>query len=100
MTIARFYIMESGEGGDAALNSALQTLADKIRALPGSAGIDLLHDGANRNRFIFVEKWVSAQAHQNAKGSVDQETLGAVSAACGKPPESFDGTYFDYIKTI
>jgi quinol monooxygenase YgiN len=100
MTIARFYVMEAGDGRDAALEAALTTLADKIRVLPGSAGIDLLHDGNNASRFIFIEKWVSSQAHQNAKGSVDKETLGAVSAACGKPPESFDGAYFDYLKTI
>jgi quinol monooxygenase YgiN len=100
MTIARFYIMEAGEGKDTALKSALLTLADKIRERAGSAGIDVLHDGSNTSRFIFVEKWASAQDHQNAKGTVDKETLEAVANACGKPSESFDGAYFDYLKTI
>jgi quinol monooxygenase YgiN len=100
MTVARFYIMNAGEGKEAALEAALLRLADKIRVLPGSAGIEVLHDDSNANRFIFVEKWVTPQAHFDAKGSVDKETLEAVSSAFGKPPENFDGAFFDYLKTV
>jgi len=97
MTTARFYIMHAAVGTDAALETALRDLADKVRPLPGCEGVELLRDSGNERRFIFIEKWNSIEAHKEAGKALDKEALAPVMAALDGPP---DGSYLDYLKTI
>lgn len=97
MTTARFYIMHAAEGKDAALETALRSLADSVRALPGSEGVELLRDSGNERRFFFIEKWTSIEAHKEAGKALGKEALAPVMAALDGPP---DGSYLDYLKTV
>lgn len=97
MTTARFYIMHAAEGKDAALETALRDLADKVRPLAGSEGVELMRDSGNERRFIFIEKWASIEAHKDARKALGQDALVSVMAALDGPP---DGSYLDYLKVI
>lgn len=97
MTIARHYIMHAAEGHDATLETALFALADAVRAIPGSEGVELLRDLGNERRFIFIEKWESVEAHKNARDHLPKDAFAPVGAVLDGPP---DGAYFDYLKTV
>lgn len=97
MTVARHYIMHAAEGHDATLETALRQLADAVRGLPGSEGVELLRDVGNERRFIFIEKWESVDAHKGAGAHLPKEALAPVMGALEGPP---DGAYFDYLKTV
>jgi len=95
MTVARIYIMHASE--TAALESALETLADAVRPLPGCDGIELLRDLGNEKRFLFIEKWASEEDHKNAGSMLPKDVMTAIGAALDGPP---DGAYFDYLKVV
>jgi quinol monooxygenase YgiN len=97
MTIARHYVMHAAEGQDAVLETALGSLADAVRALPGSEGVELLRDLGNERRFIFIEKWESVEAHKDAGRQLPKELMSPVMGALDGPP---DGAYFDYLKVV
>jgi heme-degrading monooxygenase HmoA len=97
MTIARHYLMHAAEGKDATLETALAGLADVVRALPGSEGVELLRDLGNERRFVFIEKWESVEAHKAGGPLVPKDVFAPVMAALDGPPE---GAYLDYLKTV
>jgi heme-degrading monooxygenase HmoA len=95
MTVARIYIMHASDS--AAMEAALEPLADAVRAMDGSEGVEVLRDLGNEKRFIFVEKWVSEEAHAAGFDVLDKSLLGPVGAASDGPP---DGAYYDYLKVV
>jgi len=97
MTIARVYIMHAAEGKDATLETALAKLADLVRKVPGSEGVELLRDLGNERRFLFIEKWDSVESHAAGLESLPQGALDDIGPALDGPP---DGAYFDYLKTV
>ena len=97
MTVARHYVMNAGEGKDAALETALGALADAVRKVDGCEGVELLRDLGNERRFIFIEKWASIEAHKEGGKTLDKGLFAPMMAALDGPP---DGAYFDYLKTI
>ncbi len=97
MTVARIYIMHAADGHDATLETGLTALADAVRQAPGSEGVELLRDLGNEKRFIFIEKWVSEEAHGAAFEALDKSLLGPVQASVDGPP---DGSYYDYLKVV
>jgi quinol monooxygenase YgiN len=94
MTIARHYVMHALEGRDAELETALATLADAVRKVPGSEGVELLRDLGNERRFVFIEKWTSVEAHKDSRGHLDKDAFTPVAAVLDGPPE---GAYLDYL---
>lgn len=97
MTIARHYVMNAAEGRDAQLETALTALADAVRKVPGSEGVELLRDLGNERRFVFIEKWTSVEAHKGALDHLGKDALAPIMAALDGPP---DGAYLDYLKTV
>lgn len=97
MTVARHYVMMAKAGSSAALETALAVLADDVRALPGSEGVELLRDAGNEHRFVFIEKWTTVEAHKNGGDALGKEALSAVMSAIDGPPE---GAYLDYLKVV
>lgn len=97
MTIARHYLMHALEGRDAELETALATLADAVRKVPGCEGVELLRDLGNERRFVFIEKWASVEAHKEGGKQIPKEIFGPMMAALDGPP---DGSYLDYLKTV
>ncbi|MDX3884740.1 MULTISPECIES: putative quinol monooxygenase [Edaphosphingomonas] len=97
MTVARHYIMNAVEGRDATLETALRDLADKVRAISGCQGVELLRDIGNERRFIFIEKWDSVDAHKAAGPQLGKDALAPILAVLDGPP---DGDYLDYLKVV
>lgn len=97
MTVARHYIMHAAEGKDSVLETALYQLADAVRGIPGSEGVELLRDVGNERRFVFIEKWESVDAHKAAGDHLPKDALAPVMGALDGPP---DGAYLDYLKTV
>ena len=97
MTIARHYTMTAASGKGDALENALAALGDQVRAIAGCDGIELLRDPDNMDRFIFIEKWSSAEVHKTAGRHVDQDAMGKVMALLGAAPE---GGTLHYIRII
>jgi heme oxygenase (mycobilin-producing) len=97
MTIARHYLMHAAEGRDSELETALGRLADVVRQLPGSEGVELLRDLGNERRFIFIQKWASVEAHKSAVALIAKEDFAPMMATLDGPPE---GAYLDYLKTV
>jgi quinol monooxygenase YgiN len=97
MSVARTYIMHAAEGKDADLETALGNLADAVRVIAGSEGVELLRDAGNERRFIFIEKWSSIEAHKEGGKALGKEAFGPIMAAIYGPPDS---AYFDYLKVL
>ncbi len=94
MTVGRVYRMTAAEGQGDVLVGALAALRELVLTKPGCSGIDLLRDDADANRFLFIEKWDSVEAHQAVLGSLPPEALAGVMGALAGPPE---GTYETYL---
>ena len=94
MTIARHYKMiaapEKGEELLAALNALKRALAD----IAGFEGADLMRDVEDGNRFTFIERWTSIEAHKQGGKQLPKEALAPVMDALGATPE---GVYLAYI---
>ncbi len=97
MTVARHYVMSAAPGQEAPLETALVALADVVRALDRSEGVELLRDTEQPSRFIFIEKWTSIEAHKSAGKQVPKDVFAPVMAALASPPE---GSYLDYLKRV
>jgi quinol monooxygenase YgiN len=97
MTVARHYVMHAKDGHSATLEEALSVLAEKVREVPGSEGVEMLRDIGNEHRFIFIEKWVSVEAHKDASKHLPAEVLAPLGTLLDGPP---DGAYFDYLKIV
>ncbi|RJF90887.1 putative quinol monooxygenase [Sphingomonas cavernae] len=97
MTVARHYVMHAAEGKDAVLETALRQLADAVRGIPGSEGVELLRDVGNERRFVFIERWETVDAHKAAGEHLPKDALAPVMGALDGPPE---GAYLDYLKTV
>lgn len=96
MTIARHYVMIAADGQEAALEAALSAIANMVRGLPGCEGVDMMRDCANPQSFMFIEKWVSIDAHQTAGAQFPKEMMAPVTSALAQKPA---GTYLEYIMT-
>lgn len=96
MTIARHYRMDAAEGKAEALLSALTALAAALKAIPGFEGADLLRDVDQPNRFVFIEKWTSVQAHKDGGALLPKEALAPLMAALAGRPEA---AYLEYQPT-
>ena len=76
------------------LAAALDTLAEAVRSLPGCKGVDLLRDIADADRFMFIEKWQSVEAHKTAGALLSRGALAPVMAALAQSPEA---GYLEYL---
>ena len=97
MTIARHYIMTAKPGTGDALRSALEALADAVRPLAGCEGVEMLRDTEAADRFVFIEKWASIDAHKSAASQLPKEAFGPMMATLAGRP---DGSYLEYGKII
>ena|ERR1700761_686725 len=94
MAIARVYQMTAAEGKDQMLLEALTALERLVRPLEGCLGVDLLRDVKHTNKFLFIEKWHSVEAHKAAAPLLPKPSFAAVMQAIAEPPAS---SYQDYV---
>lgn len=87
MTVIRQYMMVAAEGKANSLLAALRTLATAVEALPGSEGVDLLRDIDRPERFVFVERWASVEAHKAGSGALSKDLIATVMAPLAAPLE-------------
>ena len=94
MTVARHYKMVAAEGKAEALLAALGALAGALKPIPGYVGADLMRDVDQPNRFVFIEKWTSIEAHKAGGPLLPKDVLGGLMATLADKP---DGAYLDYL---
>jgi len=96
MTVARHYRMVAAQGKGAELLAALTALVQALNNIPGFEGVDLLRDIEDGDKFIFIEKWSSVEAHKSAALQLHKDTFAPVAATLAGRP---DGSYLDYQPT-
>jgi quinol monooxygenase YgiN len=84
----RFYRMTARPGEEAALQAALEGLAQVVRAIEGNVGVELLVDHAAPGRFVFLERWRDHAAYEAGSKLLAKAALAPVMAALGEPPEA------------
>ncbi len=94
MTVVCYYVMHAGENKAGALEIALTTLAGIVRPIAGCEGVQLLRDLGNDRRFVFVEKWLSVEAHKASGAHVPKEAFAPIMGLVESPPDS---GYLDYL---
>ena len=87
MPVIRQYVMVAAEGRAEELLKALRALGIAVEALSGCEGTELLRDIDKRERFVFVEHWISVEAHKGGAGGLSKELIGAVMAPLAAPLE-------------
>lgn len=95
--IARHYMMNAKAGDGDELRAALAILADAVRPLPGCDGVEALRDIADPDRFVFIERWQTVEAHRSAGALLPKDTLAPVMAVLACRPE---GGYLEYLETV
>jgi len=88
MTIAMQYVLTAAEGRDGALEAALRDLGALVRPTPGCDGVEILRDSRRPERFVFVEKWASTQAHRDAAGILPKDAFEPVMALLSEKPDA------------
>lgn len=94
MSVARHYVMRAAEGKEADLLSALTGLVGSLVKISGFEGADLLRDVDKSDRFIFIEKWSSVEAHKEGGSVLPKEALAPLMASLAGRPE---GAYPNYL---
>lgn len=87
MAVIRQYVMVAAESRAEELLRALRSLGTAVEALSGCEGTDLLRDIDKPERFVFVEHWVSLEAHKGGAGTLSKELIDAVMAPLAAPLE-------------
>jgi quinol monooxygenase YgiN len=87
VSVARHYVMLAGEGKAEALAAALEALAQAVRALPGCLSVEGLVDVDQAERFIFIERWESLEAHKSAGALLPKALMAPVMASLAQKPE-------------
>ena len=88
MGYVRLYRMTARDGMGPALRAALEALASRVAALSGSAGTELFEDAEKPGQFVFLERWTSADAHQDGGKLLGKEAFAPIMAVLNGPPES------------
>lgn len=89
--IIRQYSMQAPVGGEQILMDALVSLAEEIRPIEGCLGFEILRNLDDPTRVVFVERWVSVDAHQGSGSQLTKDVLTPLMAALAGPAE---GAYF------
>jgi quinol monooxygenase YgiN len=88
MAYIRYYCMTAREGEEEALRSALEALSDKVRPISGCGGTELLEDADKPGRYVFLERWTSADAHKEGGKLLGKGAFAPIMATLAGPPES------------
>lgn len=87
MTIARHYTMIAAPGKGEQLLGALQDLQRALVGINGFEGAELMRDTEDENRFVFIEKWTSVEAHKQGGEQLPKDAFAPVMGALGAKPE-------------
>ncbi len=88
MSIVRHYLMVAKPGEEDTLSDALGALAAKVRPIDGCEGVELYKDADKGERFTFIERWASIEAHKAGGKLLGKEAFAPIMAALACPPEA------------
>ncbi len=88
MSFVRSYLMIAKPGDEPALAAALERLAGKVRPIEGCTGVELYQDIDKPERFTFLERWTSIDAHKAGGKLLGKEAFAPIMAALAAPPEA------------
>lgn len=80
------YDMVALSGQSFALSNALDRLASAIRGLSGCAGVTLLQDNADEQRFLFIEHWPSREVYQQASRQLPASAFSPIKTFLAQSP--------------
>jgi heme oxygenase (mycobilin-producing) len=88
MAYLKHYIMIAKPGEETALAEALEALKVKVMPLDGCEEVIFLRDLDRPERFVFMERWTSVEAHKAGGAVLGKGALAPVLAALGEPPQA------------
>ena len=88
VSYVRYYVMTAKDGESEALRTALTELAGKVAPLDGCDAIELYRDADTPERFHFLERWQSLNAHKEGGKALGKEVFAPVTAALASSPEA------------
>lgn len=88
MAFVRSYLMIAKQGDEQLLLDALRALAEKVRPIAGCDGVELYQDIDKPERFTFLERWASLDAHKAGGKLLGKEAFAPIMAALASPPEA------------
>jgi len=86
MEITRINSFQAAEGKNEQLFDFLFNLMSYISASAGNLSTELLRESGENGRFAVIEKWESAEAHQQSIAAYPKEKMQAAMPLFGAPP--------------
>ena len=86
MKITRINSFQAAEGKNEQLFDFLFNLMPYISASAGNLSTELLRESGENGRFLVIEKWESAEAHQQSIAAYPKEKMQAAMPLFGVPP--------------
>ena len=84
--IIKHYTMQARAAEGPALRSALDALADHVCRIDGVVGLLVCRDAADPDRFVFIERWASADHYDRGSGQIDKALFKPVMAVLTAAP--------------
>lgn len=97
MSIAQTYILHAAEGREADVCDVLERMAAAVRPLPGCESVIVLQDDKTPSRFLFIESFVDAEAHQATVPLMPKEILKELSSLLAGAP---DGSTYSFVAQL
>lgn len=97
MPFVRHYLMIARPEEIDGLRRALEALAAKIAPLEGCDGTELYQDADKPERFVFLERWQTAEHQKEGGKALGKEAFAPIMAALASPPEA---TSLTQIKSV
>jgi quinol monooxygenase YgiN len=94
MSVTRVGEFRAAEGKGDAMAAFLASVAATIRASEGALSCAVLRDRADPVRFVVIEQWETAEAHQASVKNIPPAMLREAQTLFGAAPT---GSYFDAI---
>lgn len=92
MAFARHYLLKAAEGEANALAAALTELAAALKGIAGFLSAEILVQADDPYRFVFVEKWVSLEAHTESAPHMPKAVMTAIMEAVTDRPQTINLT--------
>ena len=86
MSITRINTFQAAEGKSELLFDFLLSLTPYITTSAGNISCEVLRQSDDNGRFAVIEKWESAEAHQQSLAAYPKEKMQAAMALFGAPP--------------
>jgi len=86
MSITRINSFQAAEGKNEQLFDFLLNLIPHITDSTGNISCEVLRESGDNGRFAVIEKWKSAEAHQQSLAAYPKAEMQAAMALFGAPP--------------